>query len=149
MKTHAEYNGKVRSQRLADLGGAAGAATLRHADLTRTGARRIRGIHAFGRSRCTIRTSALGGSWTTAGPARTGTVHGDEIAAGGAAVAALVVLAASIVLSRGGASWPASVTTVQNQLTRACQNPTLTLSRARSISRAGSTHARFSGCSRC
>ena len=44
------------------------------------------------------------------------------MAAVAAGAAALVVLVA-MVLSRSGASWPASVTTVQNELTRACQNP--------------------------
>jgi hypothetical protein len=37
-------------------------------------------------------------------------------------LAALIAVLA-IVLSRGGASWPASVATVQSEITKACQNP--------------------------
>ena len=125
MKTHAEYNGKVRSQRLADLedktaelerqlsdarisleqelGGSAGA--THSGDPVHYPDERTRRLLDYGRS-----SAHRHGSWRR-----------KKMAAGGAAVAALVVLA-SIVLSRGGASWPASVTTVQNELTRACQN---------------------------
>ena len=53
---------------------------------------------------------------------RRGSWRRKKMVAVSAAVAALVVLAA-IALSHGGASWPASVTTVQNELTEACQNP--------------------------
>ena len=126
MKTHAEYNGKVRSERLADLedktaelerqlsdarisleqelAGSAGAThsggPVHYPD------ERTRRLLDYGRSSAHRR-----GSWRR-----------KKMAAVSAAVAALVVLAA-IVLSRGGASWPASVTTVQNELTGACQNP--------------------------
>jgi hypothetical protein len=40
----------------------------------------------------------------------------------GAAIAALVIVLV-VVLEMGGASWPASVATVQAQMTRACHNP--------------------------
>ena len=53
---------------------------------------------------------------------RTGLSRGQKAAIG------LVILAAFIIglvvlLSAGGASWPASVATVQGQITKACQNP--------------------------
>lgn len=40
-----------------------------------------------------------------------------------AAIAALLIGVLVIVLSGGGASWPASVATVQSDITKACQNP--------------------------
>ncbi len=46
----------------------------------------------------------------------------SKLAIGIALVAALITVLA-IVLSSGGASWPASVATVQSEITRACQNP--------------------------
>ncbi|HUA29618.1 MAG TPA: hypothetical protein VMC03_12095 [Streptosporangiaceae bacterium] len=44
------------------------------------------------------------------------------IAIAGAAVGALIAVLV-IILSGSGASWPASVTTVQNEISKACQNP--------------------------
>jgi hypothetical protein len=44
------------------------------------------------------------------------------VAIGAAALAALVT-ALVLMLTGGGASWPASVATVQTEITRACQNP--------------------------
>ena len=46
----------------------------------------------------------------------------SKLAIGIALLAALITVLA-IVLSSGGASWPASVATVQSEITRACQNP--------------------------
>jgi hypothetical protein len=126
MRTHAEYNGKVRSQRLADLedktaelerqlsdarisleqelAGPAGAAhrggPVHYPD------ERTQRLLDYGRS-----SAHRHGSWRR-----------KKMAAVAAGAAALVVLVA-IALSRSGASWPASVTTVQNEVTRACQNP--------------------------
>jgi len=47
---------------------------------------------------------------------------GRKIVAG-AAVVALVVTIVIVTASRGGASWPASLATVQNEISKACQNP--------------------------
>ena len=44
-------------------------------------------------------------------------------AAVGTAVIAVLAIVAGIVLTRGGPGWPASVTTVQSEITKACQNP--------------------------
>jgi hypothetical protein len=41
----------------------------------------------------------------------------------GTAFAVAAVIVAAMVLSGGGASWPSSVTTVQNEVAQACQNP--------------------------
>jgi hypothetical protein len=41
----------------------------------------------------------------------------------GAAAGLVVLVIAAMILSRKGASWPASVATVQSQITTACQNP--------------------------
>jgi hypothetical protein len=46
----------------------------------------------------------------------------SKLAIGIALLAALITVLA-IVLSSGGASWPASVATVQSEITKACQNP--------------------------
>jgi hypothetical protein len=52
---------------------------------------------------------------------RRGLSRRSTIAITGAAVVLATVLAA--IISSGGASWPASVATVQAQITKACQNP--------------------------
>jgi hypothetical protein len=44
-------------------------------------------------------------------------------AAVGAAVVAVLVIVVAVVLAQGGPSWPASVTTVQSEIAKACQNP--------------------------
>jgi hypothetical protein len=126
MKTHAEYNGKVASQRLADLQDKTAELERQLSDarisLEQELAGSARSSHSgspvdysdertqrlldFGRS-----TAHRHGSWRR-----------KKMAAGTAFAAALVVLAA-LVLSRGGPSWPASVMTVQKQIPRACQNP--------------------------
>jgi hypothetical protein len=41
----------------------------------------------------------------------------------GTAVIAVLVIVVAVVLTRGGPSWPSSVTTVQTEITKACQNP--------------------------
>jgi hypothetical protein len=48
--------------------------------------------------------------------------RGHLLAIGGAALAAMII-ALVLLLSGGGASWPASVAVVQGQITKACQNP--------------------------
>jgi hypothetical protein len=53
---------------------------------------------------------------------RTGLSRGQKAAIGIVVVAVFVIVLA-ILLSGSGASWPASVATVQGQITRACQNP--------------------------
>jgi hypothetical protein len=53
---------------------------------------------------------------------RTGLSRGQKAAIGLVVVAVFVIVLA-ILLSGGGASWPASVATVQSQITKACQNP--------------------------
>ena len=52
---------------------------------------------------------------------RRGLSRRSTIALTGAAVVLATVLA--VIISSGGASWPASVATVQAEITRACQNP--------------------------
>ena len=53
---------------------------------------------------------------------RTGFSRGQKAAIALVVVAVFVIVLA-ILLSGGGASWPASVATVQSQITKACQNP--------------------------
>jgi hypothetical protein len=53
---------------------------------------------------------------------RTGLSRGQKAAIGLVVVAVFAIVLA-ILLSGGGASWPASVATVQSQITKACQNP--------------------------
>ncbi len=52
---------------------------------------------------------------------RRGLSRRTTLALGGAAVVLATVLA--VIITSGGASWPASVATVQAQVVRACQNP--------------------------
>lgn len=56
------------------------------------------------------------------GAYKRGLSNRSKLAIGIVLLAALVTVLA-IVLSSGGASWPASVATVQSEITRACQNP--------------------------
>jgi hypothetical protein len=56
------------------------------------------------------------------GAYKRGLSNRSKLAIGIVLLAALVTVLA-IVLSSGGASWPASVSTVQSEITRACQNP--------------------------
>jgi hypothetical protein len=51
-----------------------------------------------------------------------GLSFGRKAAVGTAVIAVLAVVVA-IVLTRGGPGWPASVTTVQTEITKSCQNP--------------------------
>ncbi len=53
---------------------------------------------------------------------RTGLSRGQKAAIGLVLLAALII-GLVVVLSGGGASWPASVATVQNEIGKACQNP--------------------------
>jgi hypothetical protein len=57
-----------------------------------------------------------------AGAYKRGLSNRSRLAIGIALLAALITVLA-IVLSSGGASWPASVATVQSDITKACQNP--------------------------
>jgi hypothetical protein len=57
-----------------------------------------------------------------AGAYKRGLSNRSKLAIGIALLAALITVLA-IVLSSGGASWPASVATVQSDITKACQNP--------------------------
>lgn len=56
------------------------------------------------------------------GAYRPGLSNRSKLAIGIGLLAVLIAVLA-IVLSSGGASWPASVATVQSQITKACQNP--------------------------
>lgn len=56
------------------------------------------------------------------GAYRPGLSNRSKLAIGIGLLAALIAVLV-IVLSSGGASWPASVATVQSQITKACQNP--------------------------
>jgi hypothetical protein len=53
---------------------------------------------------------------------RTGLSRGQKAAIGTVLLAGLII-GLVIMVSGGGASWPASVATVQNQISKACQNP--------------------------
>jgi hypothetical protein len=126
MKTHAEYNGKLRSQRLADLQDKTAELERQLSDarisLEEALARAGRGAHSNGPVDYTDeRTQRLLDFGRSSAPRRA-SWRGKKMAGGTAFVIALVVLAA-IALSRGGASWPASVISVQKELSRACQNP--------------------------
>ena len=126
MKTHAEYNGKLRSQRLADLHDktaelerqlSEARITLEH-ELAGSG----RSTHSVGPVDYSDERTQRLLDFGRSSARRRGSWRPKKMAAGTAVVAALVALAA-VVLSRSGASWPASVTTVQKQVGRACQNP--------------------------
>lgn len=126
-KTHAEYSGKVRSQRLADLQDKTAELERQLSDarisLEHELAGSARSSHTEGPVDFSDeRTQRLLDFGRSSAHRRGTTWRQKKMAAGTAFVAALVVLAA-VALSRGGASWPASVMTVQKQLPRACQNP--------------------------
>jgi hypothetical protein len=53
---------------------------------------------------------------------RTGLSRGQKAAIGVVLLAGLII-GLVVMLSGGGASWPASVATVQNEISKACQNP--------------------------
>lgn len=53
---------------------------------------------------------------------RTGLSRGQKAAIGLVALGVFIIVLV-VLLSGGGASWPASVATVQSQITKACQNP--------------------------
>lgn len=126
MKTHAEYNGKVRSQRLADLQGKTAELERQLSDARITLEQELsesaRSTHSGGPVNYTDERTQRLLDYGRPSAHRRGSWRRKKMAAGTAAVAALVVLAV-VALSRGGASWPASVITVQKELTRACQNP--------------------------
>jgi hypothetical protein len=126
MKTHAEFNGKVRSQRLADLQDKTAELERQLSDarnsLDQELADSARNTHSAGPVDFSdARTQRLL-DYGRSSARRHGSWRRKKMAAGTALAAAVVVLAA-LVLSRGGASWPASVITVQKELPRACQNP--------------------------
>jgi hypothetical protein len=126
MKTHAEYNGKVRNQRLADLHDKTAelerqlfdARISLEEELAESGRSGHSGAPVHDEDERTQRLLDYGRpSAHSRWPWRR-----KKMAAGTAAVAALVVLAA-MVLARNGASWPASVIAVQKEVPRACKNP--------------------------
>ena len=126
MKTHAEYNGKVRTQRLADLQDKTAELERQLSDartsLEHELAGSARSIHSGSPvDYSEERTRRLLDYGRSSAPRRISWRH-KKMAAGTALAAVLVVLAA-VALSRSGASWPASVMTVQKEVTRACQNP--------------------------
>jgi hypothetical protein len=126
MKTHAEYNGKVRSQRLADLHDKTAELERQLSDarisLEQELAESARSTHSGAQVNYPDeRTQRLLDYGRPSAPRR-GSWRRKKMAAGSAAVAALVVLAA-MVLAHNGASWPASVKSVQNEVPRACKNP--------------------------
>jgi hypothetical protein len=126
MKTHAEYNGKVRSQRLADLQDKTAELERQLSDartsLEHELAGSARRTHAAGPvDYSEERTQRLLDFGRSSAPRRR-SWRQKKVAAGTGFVAALVVLAV-VALARGGASWPAGVVTVQKQVPRACENP--------------------------
>jgi len=126
MKTHAEYNGKVRSQRLADLHDKTAELERQLSDarisLEQELAESTRSEHSGAQVNYPDeRTQRLLDYGRPSAPRR-GSWRRKKMAAGTAAVAAIVVLAA-LVLAHNGASWPASVKSVQSEVPRACKNP--------------------------
>jgi hypothetical protein len=126
MKTHAEHDGRLRSQRLADLQEMTAELERRLSDarvsLERELSWETRSLHYEGQvPGHDERTEMLmnNGRATAYRPA---SWRRKKIAAGTAIVAAAIT-GLALVLSGGGPSWPASVTTVQNEAARACQNP--------------------------
>jgi hypothetical protein len=126
MKTHAEYNGKVRSQRLADLHDKTAELERQLSDarlsLEQELAESARSAHSGTQVNYPDeRTQRLLDYGRPSAPRRR-SWRRKKMAAGSAAVVALVVLAA-MVLAHNGASWPASVKSVQSEVPRACRNP--------------------------
>jgi hypothetical protein len=126
MKTHAEYNGKARSQRLADLQDKTAELERQlsnaRVSLEQELAESVRSTHSDSPVNYPDERTQRLLDFGRPSARRRGSWRRKKMAAGAGAVAALVVLA-SMVLSRGGAAWPASVITVQNQVPRACKNP--------------------------
>ena len=119
MKTHAEYNGKVRSQRLADLHDKTAELERQLSDarisLEQELAESARSAHSGTQVNYPDeRTQRLLDYGRPSAPRR-GSWRRRKMAAASATVAALAVLAA-IVLAHNGASWPASVKSVQNEV---------------------------------
>jgi hypothetical protein len=126
MKTHAEYNGKLRSQRLADLHDKTAELERQLFDARISLEQELAESGRSGPSDAPVhdedaRTQRLL-DYGRPSAHRRGPWRRKKLALGTAAVAALVVLAA-MVLARSGASWPASVVTVQNEVPKACKNP--------------------------
>ena len=126
MRTHFEYDIHLRSQLLADL-------KDKTAELERQlSAARV----SLERELAEPARGADSGGWVPSPGGRTqillshgrrsayspGLSRGRKIAAGTAVLAVLVTVLAMI-LSGGGASWPASVARMQSEAAAACQNP--------------------------
>jgi len=126
MTTHTEYNGKARSQRLADLHDKTAELERQLSDARSTLeeelAASMRSAHSGGAVDYGDERTKRLLDYGRPSARRRGSWRHKKTAAGTAVVAAIIVLAA-MVLSRGGAAWPASVIAVQNQVTRACKNP--------------------------
>jgi hypothetical protein len=125
MKTHAEYNGKVRSQRLADLQDKTAELERQLSDarlsLERELAESVRSTHPSGPVNYPDERTQRLLDYGRPSARRRGSWIRKKMAAGIAAVAVLIVLAA-MMLTRDGPGWPASVITVQNQVPQACKN---------------------------
>jgi len=126
MKTHAEYDAQLSSQRLSDLQDMTAELERRLSDARLTLERELAGgaRKANGGGRVHIpdeRTQTLLNNGR-ASAYRPGAWRRMKIAAGAAIVAAVIV-GLALLLSGGGASWPASVATVQSEAASACKNP--------------------------
>jgi hypothetical protein len=126
MRTHFEYDVHLRSQLLADL-----------KDKTAELERQLSDARvSLERELAESGASTNSGGWVHSPEERTqilvnhgrrssykpGLTRGRKIAASTAVLAVLVTILA-MVLSGGGASWPASVAKVQSEVATACQNP--------------------------
>jgi hypothetical protein len=126
MKTHAEYNGTLRSQRLADLQDKTAELERQLSDARVSIEQELAGSARSAHSGVPVnyadeRTQRLL-DYGRPSARRRGSWRRKKMAAGAAAAVAVVVLAA-MVLTHGGAAWPASVIAVQNEIPQACKNP--------------------------
>jgi hypothetical protein len=126
MKMHAEYDGDLRSQRLADLEDQTAELERRLSDARTSLERELAGAARNSNfdewvPRSDHRTQMLLKQGRPSAY-RSGSWRRRKMAAGTATVLALIV-ALAVMVSRSGASWPASVITVQGEVAKACQNP--------------------------
>jgi hypothetical protein len=126
MKTHTEYNGTARSQRLADLQDKTAELERQLSDarisLEQELAAPTRNVHSGAPVNYPDERTQRLLDYGRPSARRRGWWCRKKMAAGTAAGAALVVLAA-VILAHSGAAWPASVIAVQNEIPRACKNP--------------------------
>jgi hypothetical protein len=126
MKTYTAYDARPRSQRLADLEDMTAELERRLSDARVSLERELAGAAGGGDPDGPVygpdeRTEMLMNNGR-ASAYRPGSWRRRKIAAGVAVVVAVIV-GVAVILAGGGASWPASVATVQNQASKACQNP--------------------------